>query len=371
MFANADSRMSRKTMNINHDRIAWVDALKFLGIWAIYIGHFGSKAGKVYPFVFTYHVPMFFFAAGFFATRYLKDTPLTFIKKKTLQLMLPYAFFSLMALAVFTLQNSWEFSEIKNAFISSLFGIRNQVFAGSLWFIPCLYIMVVSDYFIRRLFKSQILVLVIAIGAFIASQTLLPNNPALKPSWFMNLDSALYFYAYYVLGAILFPLIAKDPKDTTQKILAATLTVASSIVTVITFILGSQWFFGKITSVLPAISAFQLISAFFNMSIALVIIYFNVVIAKLFAHVPVLGELGRETLIFCGTEDITKNILSQLLAMINLKLRLITPLITVLFALICLLVSKYTLVRFFNTYFPWAVGKASLPARVKSDLPTG
>ncbi len=187
----------------------------------------------------------------------------------------------------------------------------------------------------------------------------------------MNLDSALYFYAYYALGAILFPLIAKDPKDSTQKILAAILTVASSIVTVITFILGSQWFFGKITSVLPAISAFQLTSAFFNMSIALVIIYFNVVIAKLFAHVPVLGELGRETLIFCGTEDITKNILSQLLAMLNLKLRLITPLITVLFSLICLLISKYTLVRFFNTYFPWAVGKANLPARVQSDLPAG
>lgn len=358
-------------MESNHDRIAWVDVFKFFGIWAIYIGHFGSKAGKVYPFVFTYHVPMFFFAAGFFSARYLKDSPLAFIKKKTLQLMLPYAFFSMGALIVFTLQNSWEFPEIKSALMSALFGIRNQVFAGSLWFIPCLYLMVISDYFIRRLFKSQVLVLVIAIGTFIVSQTLLPNNPALKPSWFMNLDSALYFYAYYVLGAVLFPLIAKDPKDTTQKILTVTMAIVSTIVTVITFILGSQWFLGKITGLFPVISTIQLASAFFNMSIALVIIYFNVVIAKLCAHVRVLGELGRETLIFCGTEDITKNILSQLLAMINLKLRLITPLITVLFSLICLLISNYTLVRFFNTYFPSAVGKASLPARVQSDLPTG
>ena len=204
-------------MESNHDRIAWVDVFKFFGIWAIYIGHFGAKAGKVYPFVFSYHVPMFFFAAGFFSARYLKDTPLTFIKKKTLQLMLPYVFFSLVALAVFTLQNSWEFPEIKSAFISTLFGIRNQVFAGSLWFIPCLYLMVISDYFIRRLFKSQVLVLVIAIGTFIVSQTLLPNNPALKPSWFMNLDSALYFYAYYVLGAILFPLTRQKTQETQLK----------------------------------------------------------------------------------------------------------------------------------------------------------
>ena len=89
--------LQRKIMNTDQDRIAWVDVFKFFGIWAIYIGHFGAKAGKVYPFVFAYHVPMFFFAAGFFSARYLKDTPLTFIKKKTLQLMLPYVFFSLVA----------------------------------------------------------------------------------------------------------------------------------------------------------------------------------------------------------------------------------------------------------------------------------
>jgi hypothetical protein len=237
---------------------------------------FGAKAGKVYPFVFTYHVPMFFFAAGFFSARYLKDTPLVFIKKKTLQLMLPYVFFSLGALAVFTLQNSWEFPEIKSAFISTLFGIRNQVFAGSLWFIPCLYLMVIGDYFIRKLIKPQALVLVIAIGAFIISQTLLPNNPALKPSWFMNIDSALYYYVYYVLGAVLFPLIAKDPTDTIHKTVSIALAIVSAMVTLITFILGSAWFLGKITAVFPIISTFQLATAFFNVIIALVIIYFNV-----------------------------------------------------------------------------------------------
>jgi hypothetical protein len=78
----------------------------------------------------------------------------------------------------------------------------------------------------------------------------------------------------------------------------------------------------------------------------------------------VLGELGRETLVFCGTEDVMKNIFSQALAMFDLKLRLITPLITVLFSLICLLVSNYTLVRFLNTYFPWAVGKTNASSSV-------
>ena len=51
---------------IRHD---WVDALKFLGIFAIYLGHLGVGAGKLYPFVFSYHVPLFFFAAGFFTIK--------------------------------------------------------------------------------------------------------------------------------------------------------------------------------------------------------------------------------------------------------------------------------------------------------------
>lgn len=49
----------------NNNRIAWVDALKFLGIFAIYVGHFGDSAGKLYLYVFTFHVQLFFFVSGF------------------------------------------------------------------------------------------------------------------------------------------------------------------------------------------------------------------------------------------------------------------------------------------------------------------
>ncbi|MEP7137374.1 MAG: acyltransferase family protein [Chloroflexota bacterium] len=357
-------------MSANSDRIAWVDVFKFFGIWAIYIGHFGGNGGKVYPFVFTYHVPMFFFAAGFFAPRYLKDTPLAFIKKKTLQLMIPYVFFSLLALIVFTLQSNWEFGEIVNALKGALLGIRDQIFAGSLWFIPCLYIMLIGDYFIRKLVNHPLWVLAVAFGLFIVTQTLLPNNPAHNPSWFMNLDSAMFYYVYYALGAVLFPLLTMDLTKSIHKIMAGLLALASAGVTVITFIIGPYWFLGKISTVLPVISTFKLTTPVFDVVIALIIIYFNIWIAKLCAHIPVLGELGRETLAFCGTEDVIKILLTQTLAMVNLKARLVTPLITVIFSLVCLLVSKYTLVNFLNAYFPWAVGKYNLTPIAEIDAGT-
>jgi len=351
-------------MNTNNNRIEWVDVFKFLGIWAIYIGHFGSKAGRVYPFVFMYHVPMFFFAAGFFSTRYFKESPLAFIKKKTLQLMVPYAFFSIGALVVFTLQNDWDILQAKDALMGAMYGIRNQIFAGSLWFIPCLYIIVIGDYFVMKLFKSQAIALVISIGAFLISQMLLPHNPAHDPSWFMNLDSALYYYIYYSLGAMLFPVINKDTTTTFSRAMTIALAAMAFFITAITFFQAPYWLFGKITEQFPIILTFKLSIPLFDIFIALAIIYLNMVVAKLSAHIPVLGELGRETLVFCGTEDVTKSIITQLLAMINLKARLITPLITVLFSLICLLVSNYTLVRFLNTYFPWTVGKTNISSSI-------
>ena len=48
------------------ERIAWVNVLKFLGIFAIYLGHYQQSAGNFYQYVFAYHVALFFFISGFF-----------------------------------------------------------------------------------------------------------------------------------------------------------------------------------------------------------------------------------------------------------------------------------------------------------------
>ena len=78
------------------------------------------------------------------------------------------------------------------------------------------------------------------------------------------------------------------------------------------------------------------------------------------ARITLLQELGKETLIFCGTEDVSKIIITQLLDMVGLKARLINPFITIVFSLFCLVASKFTLVEFLSTYFPWTVGKANV-----------
>jgi fucose 4-O-acetylase-like acetyltransferase len=354
-------------MNAINNRIVWVDTLRFLGIWAIYIGHFGDKAGRAYPFVFSYHVPLFFFAAGFFSIRYLKDDPAIFIKKKTLQLMLPYAIFSLMALVVFSLYYDWNILQAGDALIGFLLGIRDQIIAGSLWFLPCLYIIIIGDYFIMRLFKLRVVSLLISFVAFLVSQTLLPNNPASEPSWFMGLDSALFYYIYYTLGALTFPLLIQESTTPSQRTLNAGLGIAAITIMVLTYFQAPYWLFGKITALLPILKSFELSIAFYNLFLALIIIYCNILAAKFLALISFLGELGRETLAFCGTEDIAKIAITQLLAMVNLKVRLINPFLTIAFSLATLIISKFTLIDFLNTYFPWAVGKIAVNTENKKN----
>ena len=48
------------TQKVRYD---WVDALKFLGISSIYVGHMGEAAGALYPFTFQYCVALFFLAS--------------------------------------------------------------------------------------------------------------------------------------------------------------------------------------------------------------------------------------------------------------------------------------------------------------------
>jgi hypothetical protein len=49
----------------------------------------------------------------------------------------------------------------------------------------------------------------IGMGLFVFTEYLLPYRPIFEPSWFWNIDSALYYFFYYALGYAVFPYIRK------------------------------------------------------------------------------------------------------------------------------------------------------------------
>lgn len=193
---------------MSKNRIKWVDVLKFLGIFAIYLGHYGDKAGSFYLFVFEYHIPLFFFVAGFF-TKYDKaETIFQYIKKKFKEIMVPYLVFSVIYLIILIISNNNSNLEIRTCILDILTGIRNHSFVGSLWFLPCLFCMLSITKIVSIIFKNnKIYYLLLSLLFIIVTYFIFPQFKIEIPSMIWNIDSTMYYYIYFALGMVLYPYI--------------------------------------------------------------------------------------------------------------------------------------------------------------------
>lgn len=76
----------------NNCRIYWLDYAKVIGIFLMIYGH-GGLCGDLRNYIFSFHMPMFFFISGmFYKPLSLKDT----IRKNWMGLMIPYLLLNLL-----------------------------------------------------------------------------------------------------------------------------------------------------------------------------------------------------------------------------------------------------------------------------------
>lgn len=337
------------------ERYEWVDTLKFFGIFAIYLGHCIENAGKLYPFVFIYHVPLFFFVAGFFADND-KDKSISFyFKKKLRQLIIPYIIFSLISVISFSFALNLGGKEILEMIISYALGIRNTLISASLWFIPCIFIVSIMYFSIIKIFKSKVIVFIISIFLFVITQTILPNNPLEKASWFFNIDSAMYYILYYSLGAILFDFIKKInfyKISKKFKLLIVFSTIIALLIAAVTYLKGGFYIFERI----KILKYIPLVANIYLVILALILIYLNILIAFLFKNIKFLKKIGANTIYMCGMENVMKLYLGTFVSIFSIHITLENPLSCIFYVLILLsindiLVGKYKVLYkgYFNT----------------------
>lgn len=76
----------------NNSRIYWLDYAKVIGIFLMIYGH-GGLCGDLRNYIFSFHMPMFFFISGmFYKPLSLKDT----IRKNWMGLLVPYLLLNLL-----------------------------------------------------------------------------------------------------------------------------------------------------------------------------------------------------------------------------------------------------------------------------------
>ena len=190
-------------------RIKWIDIARCLGIFAIYLSHFGEDAGKMYSFLYTHHVPLFFFLSGCLLPK--KDLPLgAHIKKIADGLLLPWIVFALAAAAFDTIYMNSGLTYFIDLLKQIALGtIVNQFVAGGLWFLVCLAIMRLAFWFLRKL-RVPALILAVCLLLFWTEA----NLPIPK---YYNLHRVLRLMIYYAAGFYCFPLLSKALSPKTSK----------------------------------------------------------------------------------------------------------------------------------------------------------
>lgn len=318
-------------------RIEWIDIFKLLGIIAIFCGHFGTKSGRLYNFVFCYHVPLFFFASGIFAGNLdglsFKDA----VKKRFRQIMIPYVFLVIINMGVIIITSDHDLITYIKYVKQFIWGIRNQMPAGALWFFSCIFCTGVLFDALRRVCKKNVLIVLAAAGFYFVSITLFPNRPDVMPSWFWNIDSACHYMIYYAMGYVSGKKLVREEKRTVEK---------NGGKSQYLFLVGAILLTGYALSVyvqedIVGRLLYQMIPAVdmvYPVLRATLLIGFNLILAKILGGFHFLAYAGTQTLWLCGNESIVKEMLDAIARIVNLRIEITNELTAMLYAAVMVVV---------------------------------
>lgn len=318
-------------------RVGWIDIFKLLGIIAIFCGHLGYDTGKLHDFVFCYHVPLFFFASGIFAGNLDNLRFIDAVKKRLKQIMLPYSFLVVLNMVLIVITSDKDFITYLKYIKQFIWGIRNQMPASSLWFFSCIFCAGVLFEVLRRLLKKKIWILLASIALYFLSITVFPNRPDLQPSWIWNVDSACYYLIYYAFGYTMHEMLLAErqaifvkserSRKWRNEILALTGICFLAGYTLSVYL--QEDIIGEL--LLQTIPGFHMIYPVIR---AMLLIFFNLVLAKILENFHVLADMGTQTLWLCGNEMIVKKILSAAVEIVGLQIEITSALSAVLYAVI-------------------------------------
>lgn len=325
-------------------RIYYLDVAKAFGIFAVYFGHLGTVGGHGYFFAF-YSVPLFFFLAGCTEALAAKQSLGSAIRKKVHSILLPWAVFAALSLLIFVITGDSISGSRKQLRLIAMGCVRNSFFAGALWFLTCLF--VISVFFsILTTFLPRWIVVGIFGLMYAFSTSGIVINPLSDPKWGWNLDSAMAYGLYYVLGYIGFKYLDNFIHMEKKWLVH----LCGGVIVLLTF--GLFW----------GINVFQYMVVNSIMSIISVLLTNMVVIcaaiymSSWFEDIQLLHEIGKNTLYLCGGEYITKQLITSGLETFGIVVDFKTPLAVYVYIAGVLLIGLYVIAP----QLKWLIGKLGI-----------
>ena len=199
------------------ERIIWIDSLRSIGILAVILGHITSPLGY---FIYSWHMPLFFFLGGFFLKYELSTTE--FIRKDFKRLIIPYLIFAIAALIIEAIKRILlkregldYLNELRGIFMWMDYSSLINTYGFVLWFLPALFFGRLIIYLLNKQIKSILIQTIIISLLFYTSfhvNLILGIDNALNASLFIFFGSIFYrFYQndvrLYILPVVFFGLI--------------------------------------------------------------------------------------------------------------------------------------------------------------------
>ena len=256
------------------ERLAYIDSLKGIGIILVVMGHFfipytDYLNDPVNQVVYSFHMPLFFFLSGLVYGHVPKDSLKIFLVKKTLSLLFPYLFFSLL------------YCFIKNYTWTSL--LLDNELHGGYWFTMTLFFVMLLNHIIDRSVKTQNAYIRVIVQIVLTTVLLLVAKFEVVPVAFsavISFDKIAKYYLYFQLGKFIMQS-------------AWIKSVIENDITITVLILVYLYVFCRYGYTLDSVNIFS-----FVLSICGVCVVYNIVLKnqKLFYANGFLPFLGRKSL---------------------------------------------------------------------------
>lgn len=276
-------------VRIRSERIKWIDVCKGMGLLLVILGHLLVAGSSVAVWIFSFHIPLFFFLSGYlskFESKNSRDS----LKRILISLIVPYFIFVFIGLIISLIIPVWHPVSLNVVLYDVFYRVQPEsLHVGQLWFLFCLAVTEILFLIAIKLLKKHRYFL-IAVGFFAAIIAyVIQADPhftqANRIPW--KIDSAFMGFFFFSLGyyAKSSALILKIVSSTTlRKILFMTIALIINILFAIKLNspanLGANLYGNLIYFIIAALSG----------------IIFIICISKFFEDNTILLYMGKNTL---------------------------------------------------------------------------
>lgn len=289
-------------------RLAWLDILKFFGIFWIVLGHISTYT-PLNNAMYSVMVPLFFFAGGIL---YRPRPILEDIRKRLSTILVPYLVFGLITLLYYNIFEH-DYRDIDLSLGDTFFGLFSGIFSylefnSPLWFLPCFFAVCII-YNIIYSKTNKLTAYIISAVLFVIYAVLYPI-----PHLPYAANRAIELMIFFAAGNI------ASEKGMTDVFLRMNAPLKILLAAVLFSVSGSMTYFGYYGGALllpcglAGIASLMLVSMLIEKASLLARIG-RMTLLIMLIHGPLYRVMIKVSAIFmsCGTDEVRGNILMAVL----------------------------------------------------------